>query len=74
MDIHSRAGHMEINDIPPTINLNYKKLHLHSATLWNGIHYICIFKHFNICYVYDGLKEYLNQDFQFLYSSHQDMY
>jgi hypothetical protein len=57
VDLHSRAGHMEIHDIPPTINLNSKKLHLHSATLWNGSHYICIFKHFNVWYLYDGLKE-----------------
>lgn len=55
VDLHSRAGHMKVHDIPTTIHSNLKKLHFHSATLWNGGHYICILKHSDVWYLYDGL-------------------
>ena len=49
---------MQISDLPATIILNGQQLTLHSATLWNGHHYICIFRHNNTWFLYDGLKEY----------------
>ena len=43
--------------MPNFVSLLNKELNLHSVTLWNGSHYICILKHNNVWYTYDGLKE-----------------
>ena len=48
---------MTLQDTTEVIYLNSKELHFSSATLWNGSHYICVFKYFDTWYLYDGLKE-----------------
>ena len=62
VDLLSRTLNLKFNDLPTTIVLNDKPLSLHSATLWNGSHYICILSYFNTWFVYDGLKEYKQRD------------
>ena len=39
------------------ITFHGKVLYLHSATLWNGNHYIFIFSYENTWLIYDGLQE-----------------
>ena len=58
VDFLSRRNHLKFKDVPACIYLNGKQLHLHSATLWNGSHYICIFSYDNTWLIYDGFKEY----------------
>ena len=58
VDILSRAGILKLSDVPSTITLNGKMFSFHSATLWNGGHYICIFSYANDWYMYDGMKGY----------------
>ena len=58
VDLLSRRGKLQISDLPASIILNGQQLTLHSATLWNGHHYICFFRHNNAWFLYDGLKEY----------------
>lgn len=57
VDLLSRCK-LQISDLPPNIILNGQELTLHSATLWNGNHYTCIFRHGDTWFLYDGLKEY----------------
>ena len=58
VDLLSRRNYLKFKDVPACIYLNGKQLHLHSATLWNGSHYICIFSYDNTWLIYDGFKEY----------------
>ena len=58
VDLLSRRGKLQISDLPASIILNGQQLTLHSATLWNGHHYISFFRHNNTWFLYDGLKEY----------------
>jgi hypothetical protein len=58
VDILSRAGMLTLSDVPSTITLHGKLLYFHSATFWNGGHYICMFNYENVWYMYDGMKEY----------------
>ena len=57
VDLLSRRTHLRTKDLPSTITLNGKLLNLHSATLWGGGHYICMFNYANTWLIYDGLKE-----------------
>ena len=43
VDLLSRAGKLNICDLPSQITVNGKALKLQAATLWNGNHYIGIF-------------------------------
>lgn len=56
VDLLSTGGQVEWEMLPASLVLNSIQLHLHSATLWNGNHYICTLSHFNTCFIYDGLK------------------
>jgi len=62
VDLLSTRANLNFHDLPTNIVLNGKKLSLHSATLCNGSHFICILNHFNAWLVYDGLKEYHNKN------------
>ena len=55
IDLLSGRCKLQISDLSATIILNGQQLTLHSATLWNGHHYICIFRHNNTWFLYDGL-------------------
>ena len=57
VDLLSRRTHLRTKDLPSTITLNGKLLNLHSATLWGGGHYICMFNYANTWLLYNGLKE-----------------
>lgn len=57
VDLISRKRPLELGNLPCSVFLNSSTLYLHSATLWNGSHYVTIICHFGIWYVYDGLKE-----------------
>ena len=57
VDIISRKMPLELGDLPCSVVLNSSTLYLHSATLWNGSHYISIICSLCTWYVYDGLKE-----------------
>lgn len=52
VDLASRAGGLEFKDLPMMLYLKSKELCLHSVTLWNGSHYICIFKHSHMWLLY----------------------
>lgn len=69
VDLLSRGHGLKIADIPQQITLNGKNFYFHSATLWNGNHYICMFKLGNWWYLYDGMKEYTRRNSGLL-SSH----
>ena len=57
VDLLSRKTNLGINDLPQMITFHGKVLYFHSATLWNGNHYICIFSYENTWLIYDGLQE-----------------
>ena len=57
VDLISRKRPLKFGNLPCSVVLNSSTLYLHSATLWNGSHYISIICHFGTWYVYDGLKE-----------------
>ena len=58
VDLLSRRCKLQISDLPASIILNGQQPTLYSGTLWNGRHGICIFRHNNTSFLYDGLKEY----------------
>ena len=58
VDLLSRRCKLQISGLPGSIILNDQQLTLHSGTLWNGHHCICIFRYNNTWFLYDGLKEY----------------
>ena len=56
-DLLSRGGVLKLSQVPQSIVLQGKIFNLFGATLWNGSHYIGIFKLNNGWILYDGLKE-----------------
>ena len=57
VDLISRKWPLELGNLPCSVFLISSTLYLHSATLWNGSHYVAIICHFATWCVYDGLKE-----------------
>ena len=57
VDLISRNINLDIKDLPQVITLHKTILHLQSATLWSGNHYICVFNYKNTWLIYDGLQE-----------------
>ena len=43
VDLLSRQGMPKLSQVPSTVKLFGKEFEFHSATLWNGSHYICTF-------------------------------
>ena len=62
VDLISRNTNLDIKDLPQMITLNRTILHLQSATLWNGNHYICVFNYKYTWLIYDGLQESRERD------------
>ena len=58
VDTLSRTYNLTLAKIPSSIKLMDREYKFHSATLWNGTHYICTFYFNEKWYLYDGLKEY----------------
>ena len=58
VDTLSREGNLTLAQVPSSLQLFGEDYKFHSATLWNGTHYICTFSLNRQWYLYDGIKEY----------------
>lgn len=61
VDLISRSGLLRLAQVPSHIVLNGNTYNLHGATLWNGRHYVAIFRYNNRWALYDGWREYQKQ-------------
>ena len=57
VDTVNREGNLTLAQVPSSLQLFGEGYKLHSATLWNGTHYICTFSLNGQWYLYDGIKE-----------------
>ena len=72
VDVLSRPNNnlpiLTMDQVPAVISISGKDFSLFGATLWNGSHYISMFKFDGVWLMYDGIKEYNRKGSGIVYS------